>query len=143
MMTVEDIRSAISSDEQLMALIPDTQAIADALSGRETYKAPFEIGAGGILATLGLERGNALLDAVQANPGFRHVWPMIEQGRLDLSSQLVEVGLDMLVQSEVISSSEMQQLLSLCLRPVEVPEDVVKRAIWHDDGSLAINLGGE
>lgn len=137
-MDIDEIRSAISSDEQLMALIPDTQAIADALSGRETYKVPFEIGAGGILATLGLERGNTLLDAIQSTPGFRHVWPMIEQGRFDLSSPLVELGLDALVQSEVISSSEMQQLLSLCLRPIEVSEDAVKRAIWNDDGSLAI-----
>ena len=133
-MDIAAVRSAISSDEQLMALIPDTQAIADALSGRETYKVPFEIGAGGILATLGLDRGNVLLDAIQSTPGFRHVWPMIEQGRLDLSSPLVEAGLDMLVQSEVISSSEMQQLLSLCLQPVEVPEDYVKRAIWADNG---------
>lgn len=137
-MDIDEIRSAISSDEQLMSLIPDTQAIADELSGRESYKVPFEIGAGGILATLGLERGNALLDAIQSTPGFRHVWPMIEQGRLDLSSLLVELGLDALVQSEVISSSEMQQLLSLCLRPIEVSEDDVKRAIWNDDGSLAI-----
>lgn len=137
-MDIDEIRSAISSDEQLMSLIPDTQAIADELSGRESYKVPFEIGAGGILATLGLERGNALLDAIQSTPGFRHVWPMIEQGRLDLSSPLVELGLDALVQSEVISSSEMQQLLSLCLRPIEVSEDDVKRAIWNDDGSLAI-----
>lgn len=137
-MDIDEIRSAISSDEQLMSVIPDTQAIADALSGRETYKVPFEIGAGGIIATLGLERGNALLDAIQSTPGFRHVWPMIEQGRLDLSSPLVELSLDALVQSEVISSSEMQQLLSLCLRPIEVSEDDVKRAIWNDDGSLAI-----
>lgn len=138
-MDIAAVRSAISSDEQLMALIPDTQAIADALSGRETYKVPFEIGAGGILATLGLERGNVLLDAIQTTPGFRHVWPMIEQGRLDLSSPLVEVGLDMLVQSEVISSSEMQQLLSLCLRPVEVPEIDVRLAIWNDNGEVIFN----
>lgn len=138
-MTVDEIRSAISSDEQLKALIPDTQAIADELSGRETYKAPFEIGAGGILATLGLERGNTLLDAIQSTPGFRHVWPMVEQGRLDLSSPLVEAGLNMLVQGEVISSSEMQQLLSLCLRPVEVPEIDVRLAIWNDNGEVIFN----
>lgn len=141
-MTVEEIRSAISSDEQLMALIPDTQAIAHELSGRETYKVPFEIGVGGILATLGLERGNALLDAIKATPEFRHVYPLLEQGRLDLSSPLVEMALGMLVQSEVISSSEMQDLLSLCLRPVDMPEGDVKLAIWNDDGSFAIDIGG-
>lgn len=137
-MDIADIRLAIESEPALQALLPNTQAIAVELSTRDTHKVPFEIGAGGILATLGLERGNALLDAIQSTPGFRHVWPMIEQGRLDLSSPLVELGLDALVQSEVISSSEMQQLLSLCLRPIEVSEDDVKRAIWNDDGSLAI-----
>jgi len=137
-MDIDEIRSAINSDEQLMSLIPDTQAIADELSGRESYKVPFEIGAGGILATLGLERGNALLDAIKTTPDFRHVYPLLEQGLLDLSSPLVEIALGMLVQAEVISSSEMQQLLSLCLRPIEVSEDDVKRAIWNDDGSLAI-----
>lgn len=140
-MDIAAVRSAIELDKDLQALIPDTQAIADELSGRETYKVPFEIGAGGILAILGLERGNVLLDAIQSTPGFRHVWPMIEQGRLDLSSPLVEAGLAMLVQGEVISSSEMQQLLSLCLQPVDVSEDAVKRAIWNDDGSLATQIG--
>lgn len=140
-MDIADIRLAIESEPALQALLPNTQAIAVELSTRDTHKVPFEIGAGGILATLGLERGNVLLDAIQSTPGFRHVWPMIEQGRLDLSSQLVEAGLDMLVQGEVISSSEMQQLLSLCLQPVDVSEDAVKRAIWNDDGSLAIQIG--
>jgi len=88
-MDISEIQRILETDIQLQALIPDTQAIADELSGRETYKVPFEIGAGGILAALGIERGNALLDAIQSTPGFRHVWPMIEQGRLDLSSPLV------------------------------------------------------
>lgn len=140
-MDIADIRLAIESEPALQALLPNTQAIAVELSTRDTHKVPFEIGAGGILATLGLERGNVLLDAIQSTPGFRHVWPMIEQARLDLSSPLVEAGLDMLVQGEVISSSEMQQLLSLCLQPVDVSEDAVKRAIWNDDGSLAIQIG--
>lgn len=142
MMTVDEIRSAISSDEQLMALIPDVQAIADNLSGRETQKIPFEIGVGLILETIGLESGNALLDAIKTTPEFRHVYPLLEQGRLDLSSPLVELALGMLVQGEVISSSEMQQLLSLCLQPVDVHEGDVKLAIWNDDGSLAIQIGG-
>ena len=133
-MDIAAVRSAISSDEQLMALIPDTQAIADALSGRETYKVPFEIGAGGILATLGLERGNALLDAIQSTPAFRHAWPMLEQGRLDLSSPLVDEALGSLVSAEVITMDEKLALINLCLRPVEVPEGDVKQAIWADNG---------
>lgn len=137
-MDIADIRLAIESEPALQALLPNTQAIAVELSTRDTHKVPFEIGVGLILETIGLESGNALLDAIKATPEFRHVYPLLEQGQLDLSSPLVEMALGMLVQGEVISSSEMQQLLSLCLRPIEVSEDDVKRAIWNDDGSLAI-----
>lgn len=137
-MDIAAVRSAIELDTDLQALIPDTASIAAVLSIRDTVKVKTEVGVGLILETIGLESGNALLDAIKTTPEFRHVWPMIEQGRLYLSSPLVELGLDALVQSEVISSSEMQQLLSLCLRPIEVSEDDVKRAIWNDDGSLAI-----
>lgn len=140
-MDISEIQRILETDIQLQALIPDTQAIADELSGRETYKVPFEIGAGGIIATLGLERGNVLLDAVQSTPGFRHVWPMIEQGRLDLSSPLVEEALSSLVSAEVITIEEKLALMNLCTRPVAVSEDDVKKALWNDDGSLAIQIG--
>lgn len=140
-MDISEIQRILETDMQLQALIPDAQAIADELSGRETYKVPFEIGAGGIIATLGLERGNVLLDAVQSTPGFRHVWPMIEQGRLDLSSPLVEEALSSLVSAEVITIAEKLALISLCTRPVAVSEDDVKKALWNDDGSLAIRIG--
>lgn len=137
-MDIAAVRSAIELDTDLQALIPDTASIAAVLSIRDTVKVKTEIGVGLILETIGLESGNALLDAIKATPEFRHVYPLLEQGSLDLSSPLVEMALGMLVQGEVISSSEMQQLLSLCLRPIEVSEDDVKRAIWNDDGSLAI-----
>ena len=142
-MDIADIRLTIESEPALQALLPNTQAIAAELSTRETHKVPFEIGIGLILNTIGLDAGNALLDAIKATASFRHVYPLLEQGRLDLSSPLVEVALDALVQAEVITSSDKQTLLSLCIRLVEVPESDVKQAIWHDDGSLAINLGGE
>lgn len=140
-MDISEIQRILETDIQLQALIPDAQAIADELSGRETYKVPFEIGAGGIIATLGLERGNVLLDAVQSTPGFRHVWPMIEQGRLDLSSPLAEEALSSLVSAEVITIEEKLALMNLCTRPVAVSEDDVKKALWNDDGSLAIQIG--
>lgn len=142
-MDIADIRLAIESEPALQALLPDAQAIAVELSTRDIHKVPFEIGVGLILETIGLESGNALLDAIKTTPEFKHVYPLLEQGRLDLSSPLVEIALGMLVQAEVISNSDAQILLSLSIRPIEVSETDVKRAIWHDDGSLAINLGGE
>lgn len=141
-MDISEIQRILETDMQLQALIPDTRAIADALFGIETYTVTTEIGAGSVLATLGLESGNALLDAVKTTPEFRHVWPMIEQGRLDLSSPLVEEALSSLVSAEVITIAEKLALMNLCTRPVAVSEDAVKRAIWNDDGSLAIQIGG-
>lgn len=140
-MDISEIRIILETDMQLQALIPDTRAIADALFGIETYTVTTEIGAGSILATLGLERGNALLDVVKTTPEFRHVWPLIEQGRLDLSSPLVEDAFSSLVSAEVITVAEKLALISLCTRPVAVSEDDVKKALWNDDGSLAIQIG--
>lgn len=140
MITLQEVRSAIELDKDLQALIPDTAAIAAGLSTREHIKVKTEIGTGLILETIGLESGNSLLDAVKAAPDFRHVFPLLEQGRLDLSSPLVETALGMLVQAGAITIGEMDSLLALCLKPVEVPETLVKQAIWHDDGSLAITL---
>lgn len=140
-MDISEIQTILETDMQLQALIPDTRAIADALFGIETYTVTTEIGAGSVLATLGLESGNALLDVIKTTPEFRHVWPMIEQGRLDLSSPLVEEALSSLVSAEVITIEEKLALMNLCTRPVAVSEDDVKKALWNDDGSLAIQIG--
>lgn len=137
-MDIAAVRSAIELDTDLQALIPDTASIAAVLSIRDTVKVKTEIGVGLILETIGLESGNALLDAVKTTPEFRHVYPLLEQGRLDLSSPLVEDVLSSLVSAEVITAAEKLALMNLCTRPVAVSEDDVKRAIWNDDGSLAI-----
>ena len=71
--------------------------IADALSAGRTKIVPTEIGNGMILATLGLEAGNALLDAIYTVNDFRYVRPLLEQGRLDISSDLARAALDGLV----------------------------------------------
>lgn len=141
-MDIADIRLAIESEPALQALLPNTQAIAAELSTRDTHKVPFEIGVGLILETIGLESGNALLDAIKTTPDFRHVYPLLEQGRLDVSSPLVEVALGVLVQGEVISTEEKNSLIALCEQNIVVSESDVKSAIWNDDGSLAINIGG-
>lgn len=142
MMTIEDVRRAIEHDAALQALIPDTSAIAAILSGRSHEKVKTEIGVGLILETIGITNGNTLLDAIKNTPDFRYVYPLLEQGRLDLSSPLVEMALTGFVQAGVISTSDMNALIGLCMKPVEVSETLVKQAIWHDDGSFAIDIEG-
>ncbi|HEY9702828.1 MAG TPA: hypothetical protein V6C58_10295 [Allocoleopsis sp.] len=56
-----------------------------------------EVGYGTVLETLGITMGNALLDFINANPAFKYVKPLLEQGRLILESALVQQTLTSLV----------------------------------------------
>ena len=56
-----------------------------------------EVGNGTVLEVLGLTVGNALLDVVYNTPSYRYVKPLLEQGRLILSSNLVQNTLSALV----------------------------------------------
>ena len=137
-MTPEQIRQAISESETLTGLLPDSQAIADALSEGRTRPNGAEIGNGMILATIGLTAGNALLDALYNTADFRYVKPLLEQGRLDVSSPLVAGALAQLVVGQVITQQEADALIALGQEPDPVREMDVRRAIYNDDGSLAV-----
>lgn len=137
-MIPQEIRTLIAADPALQALLPDSQAIADAMSAGRTRANATEIGVGMILATIGLASGNALLDALYSAPDFRHVRPLLEQGRLVVSSPLVADALAVLVAGEVITQGEADALIALGREPDPVAEMDVRRAIWNDDGTRAI-----
>lgn len=139
-MTPEEIRAAIIADQNLIALIPDTQAIADALSvGKRKADLTVRIGAGRVLDTIGLASGNALLDAVKATQDYRHVWHLMEYGELDINSPLVAEALGSLVLSGVITQPQADALLALGKVPDPVDELDVRKAIWSDNGEILIN----
>lgn len=106
-------------DDILASGLPldDHGAIAAALSIGRTKTVPTEIGNGLILETLGLEAGNALLDVITATPDFRHVKPLLEQGRLRIDSPLVQAALDQLAQAGVITQAEANALKALAVQP--------------------------
>ena len=83
-MTADEIRAAIAADPALQALVPDTQAIADALSVGRTRWKHTDIGVGTIIEALGLAAANPVLDALYASPDYRHVKPLLDEGRLRL-----------------------------------------------------------
>lgn len=136
-MLIEDIRAAIQADAALQALIPDTEEIAAALSDGRTRFVPTEIGVGTILEVLGLATGNSVLDAVAGNADFRHVKPLLEQGRLRLDSAFTRGVLASLV-GALITQEQHDALITRAQQPDPVSELDVRRAIWHDDGSLAV-----
>lgn len=56
-----------------------------------------EIGNGAILDVLGLDAGSALLDVINNEPVFRHVKPLVEQGRLAIGSPAVQATIQSFV----------------------------------------------
>lgn len=132
-----EIRAAIAADPALLALVPNSQAIADALSAGRTRPNGAEIGNGLIIAEIGLEAGNALLDALNDTAQFRYVKPLLEQGRLDVSSPLVVAALGAMVPA-VLTAAQADALIALGREADPVRELDVRRAIWNDDGTRAL-----
>jgi hypothetical protein len=142
-MTSEEILAEISSDPELSALLPDTEAIAAAMSEVRTKPAPFEAGKGEVLNSLGLTVGNAFCDYVDLTPDLRHVKQLLEAGRLRLDTpttiDMVNGMVDVEISRGVFFSQEnADTLLALAHVPDPVSEFDVRCAIYADDGSRRI-----
>jgi hypothetical protein len=99
-------------DSAALVAARDDGAIAAALSvGRKKPNAR-EIGNGTILETIGLAAGNALLDVINTVPDFRHVKPLVEQGRLVIGAPLVQATVHSLVPS-VLTQPQADALCAL------------------------------
>lgn len=136
-MTPEEIRAAISADPALQALVPDTQAIADALSAGRTRYVETQIGVGTIIEVLGLATANAVLDVIYSAPDYRHVKPLLDQGRLRLDSAFVRGALQAMVPS-LLTQEQRDSLVARSAAPDPVGEYDVRMAIYNDDGSLRV-----
>ena len=117
----------------------DFDAIAAAVSIDRTKPSTREIGNGTILEVLGLETGNALLDVINTAPDFRHVKPLVEQGRLTVGSPLVQATVQALVPMGVLTQPQADALCALGFDPDPVTALQVNQALVSDDG---IWIGG-
>lgn len=113
---------AKATAEQIAAR--DHDAIAAAVNVGRKRRNKREIGNGTILETLGLAAGNALLDVINSAPDFRHVKPLVEQGRLVISSPLVQATVDSLVPSVL----------------TQAQADALKALGWEDDPVTAVQV---
>lgn len=103
-----------SEIDQITPLVTagNTQTIADILSVGRTRVVPTEVGNGTILEAVGLTVGNALLDVLlSTNPAspYRHVRPLLEQGRLRLDLGPAQVALASLVGQEIAAGVTLTQ----------------------------------
>lgn len=102
--------------------------IAEIVSQDRTKPSGTEVGHGTILEVLGLEAGNAVLDTIYSFPDFRHVKPLLEQGRLIISNPMVMIALQSMVPA-VISQADANKLLSLATVPDPVTTQQVVKAM--------------
>lgn len=101
--------------------------IAALVSAGRTRPSAREIGNGTILETIGLQHGNAMLDVIYNDANFRHVKPLLEQGRLIVGSPLVVQTINGMVAGGVIPSAAGAALLALTVEPAPVSvQEVIK-----------------
>lgn len=137
-MTADEIRAAIAADPALQALVPDTQAIAAALSVGRTRYVETQIGVGTIIDEPGLAAANPVPDALYASPDYRHVKPLLDQGRLRLDVVAQAGMLQPLVTGGLLTQAQLDALIARAKEADPVDEYAVRVAIYHDDGSLRV-----
>lgn len=137
MATKEEIRGLINSDQEVKTLLPNTEAIAQRLSQGRVKYVHTEIGVGTIIESFGLTSGNQVLDVIYGLPDYRHVKPLLDQGRLRLDSAFVRNALQSMVPS-LITQDQYDSLISRSEQPDLISEWDVRCAIFNDDGSLAV-----
>lgn len=93
-----------------------------------------EVGNGTILEVLGLAAGNAFLDVINGDSNFRHVKPLVEQGRLTIGSPLAQATVQSLVPT-VLTKEQADAMCALGMSPDPLTALEVAAELFNDDGS--------
>lgn len=104
-------------------------AVAAALSvGRKKW-AHTEIGVGTIIEVLGLAAANPVLDALYASPDYRHVRPLLEQGRLRLDVVAQAGMLQPLVTGGLLTQAQLDALVARAKVDDPIPTNAVSEVL--------------
>lgn len=87
-----------------------------------------EVGYGTILETVGLTKGNAMIDVITATPDYKYVVPLLEQGRLLIGSALAQAAVQAFVPA-LLTQGEADSLKNLGLTPDPVGWEACRTAI--------------
>lgn len=140
-MDANEIRAAIAADPALQALVPDTSALAAALSQGRTQTVSTLVGVGRVMDCLGPTEGAAVLDALDGlravSSPVKWAWLLLERGELDVGLQSVRTQIDALTPA-VFTTAQAEAIKALAEHPEAVSEFDVRCAIYNDDGSLKV-----
>ena len=143
-MTPSEIRAAISESPSLTALLPDSQAIAGAMSAGRTRAAPVRradfavwCGATGLRAAVEDHAANADSPLRSAALTIRDFLGGAAES-IDFSLAGNQQMLAAWQQAGAITQAQADALMALGREPDPVAEMDVRRAIWNEDGTRAI-----
>lgn len=114
---LEGLIGRVLSESEAATIAPlvdarNDAAVAAALSvGRKKW-AHTEIGVGTIIEVLGLAVANAVLDALYAAPDYRHIKPLLDQGRLRLDVVAQAGMLQPLVTGGMLTQTQLDALIA-------------------------------
>lgn len=137
-MTPQEILQAVTEDENLQGYLQKEQW--DMLASELSYLVPThqEIGIGTIYEVLGATTAANMLDAVYANPVLKYAGALLERGTLDVSSNAVAQAVAMLVNAEVITQQNADDLLALGFTTKQPTQQELQVALINDDGTLKV-----
>jgi hypothetical protein len=153
-MSPDAIRDAIAANPDAHAAMPDTAAVASALSAGRTRLTERMITERRILSTLGVIDGAAFLDALDAfaaavlapdhplaayHSGIRRAvgWLKTTEG-LDIGDPASQAMLTALAAAGIVTPSSADAVMALARIPDPITEFDVRRAVFADDGSLLV-----
>jgi hypothetical protein len=142
-MDAQAIRDAITSDPALMALVPDTQAIADAMSQGRTVTGDVtahDIRQYLMLVDLLLPIEESTSPTCKAATRALEIFPVFDLSNPMIAYKLGQV-LDGLVADDLVpdfTEEHKLTILSLAQHPDPVSEFDVRKAIFADDGEVLV-----
>jgi hypothetical protein len=136
-MTKVEIYEAVNGNATLVAMLPDTQAIASALSVGRVDTRETLIGEGTFMNVVGAQTGADLLDAMdelaKTNNVLRRGMKLLYSGNLDVALPSTRGMLDALLPVEAATA-----LKALAEYTVPVSEFDVRCALLNNDGTWRV-----
>lgn len=133
-------RAAVKASSECAAAYAarDLDAIAVIMSVGRVRPSGIEIGNGMIIDTIGLAAGAAVLDAIHAQPAYKYVIVLLDQGRLKIGSPMVQAALRQLVAGGVLSQEDSDKLSALGFEPDPYDRLEVEAALFDLNTGAAL-----